>query len=113
MPHAIIEHSDLSSLGIDADALLDAVFEGMLASDLFQVADVKARISPVGATRNGTDNFSFIHVTARILSGRTLEQRQVLSQSVLHQLAALGSSAASISVEVCDIERESYAKVVR
>jgi 5-carboxymethyl-2-hydroxymuconate isomerase len=113
MPHAIIEHSDLSELGMTTAVLLDSVYEGMLASTLFSTSDVKVRISPIGECRNGPDNFTFIHVTVRILSGRSREQRQNLSQGILDQLAGLGSSAGSISVEVCEMERESYSKLVR
>ena len=55
----------------------------------------------------------FIHVTLKILSGRSIEQKTMLSRSVLGMLEMFVLEKASISVEVVDIERESYAKVVR
>lgn len=54
----------------------------------------------------------FIHVTMRILSGRNTEQKLILSKLVLESLATLTLKACSASVEVVDIDRASYSKVV-
>jgi len=112
MPHAIIEFSDLAEIGVDEAAILDAVFEGMQASGLFGTEDIKVRSQPVSMTRNGSDNFSFIHVQLRILSGRTVEQKAGLGERVRTHLCALSGQARSTSVEVVDIDRAVYAKTV-
>jgi 5-carboxymethyl-2-hydroxymuconate isomerase len=112
MPHAIIEFSDLAGIGVEGAALLDAVFDGMQASGLFGTEDIKVRAHPVSMTRNGSDNFSFIHVQLRILSGRTVEQKTGLSEQVRANICALPGQARSTSVEVVDIDRAVYAKTV-
>ena len=112
MPHAIIEFSDLAEIGVEESAVLDAVFDGMQASGLFGTEDIKVRSHPASMTRNGSDNFSFIHVQLRIMPGRTVEQKADLSERVRANLCALSGQARSTSVEVVDIDRAVYAKTV-
>ncbi len=54
----------------------------------------------------------FIHVCCKILSGRNLEQRQNLLQKALNQLNQLNLKWLSISVEIVEMELESYNKQV-
>ena len=59
---------------------------------------------------SGTIRQNFVHVTARIFSGRNMEQRNKLAQSILDQLNELFSSEISLTAEVCEIEKSSYIK---
>jgi 5-carboxymethyl-2-hydroxymuconate isomerase len=54
----------------------------------------------------------FIHVCCKIISGRNLEQRNNLSETVLKNINTLAIKSVSISVEIVDMERESYNKRV-
>ena len=110
MPHAIVEFSPLSEIGISEADLLDAVFDGMQASGLFGTEDIKVRSHPASMTRNGSDNFSFIHIQLRIMPGRTVEQKADLSERVRANVCAMSGQARSTSVEVVDIDRAVYAK---
>ena len=110
MPHAIVEFSPLSEIGISEADLLDAVFDGMQASGLFGTEDIKVRSHPTSMTRNGSDNFSFIHIQLRIMPGRTVEQKVDLSERVRANVCAMSGQARSTSVEVVDIDRAVYAK---
>jgi len=112
MPHAIVEFSPLSEIGISEADLLDAVFDGMQASGLFGTEDIKVRSHPASMTRNGSDNFSFIHVQLRIMPGRTVEQKADLSERVRANVCSMPGQARSTSVEVVDIDRAVYAKTV-
>lgn len=56
--------------------------------------------------------FDFVHVTLKILSGRNTEQKLCLSGAVLESLKTLGLTSVSITVEVVDIDRGSYAKIL-
>lgn len=108
MPHCIVEHSQ----GLHSDELLEAVFIGARGSELFDSADIKLRAQPFKHFFSGAGRQRFVHVTARILSGRTLEQRQSLSQQILQALETLNLTECSLTVEVIEIERDSYAKTV-
>jgi len=108
MPHCIIEHSnDLAQL-----SLLNAVYDGAKRSQLFGDADIKTRTIGFDHYQSGPTKESFVHVTAKILSGRSLEQRTMLAQLILAELEKLSLTATSLTVEVLEIEKASYAKVV-
>lgn len=109
MPHCIVEYSG----GLNASALLEAVYGGADRSGLFTAADIKLRAQGYSDHFSGAGKQAFVHVSARILSGRTLEQRQQLSQQILASLEALQLSQCSLTVEVIEMERDSYAKTVR
>lgn len=110
MPHCVIEHS----VDINSKELISSVHKAALAANLFdaQGSDIKVRALPYENHKTGSVDISFVHVTLRILSGRTTEQKSLLTQQVLEQLSALSITQCSISVEVVDIDRISYAKVI-
>ncbi len=108
MPHCIIEHSS----SLNAGELNQVVFQGALESQLFEAdgRDIKVRSIAYDHFQTGTQRQDFIHVTLRILSGRDDDAKLKLSQSVLSRLATLSLTDASLTVEVVDMERESYSK---
>lgn len=110
MPHCVIEHSDR----IDGNMLIEAVHKGALASELFEPtgSDIKVRATAFSNYKTGVVDLKFVHVTLKILSGRTSEQKEMLSNTVLDKLSDLSLTNCSISVEVQDIDRASYAKVI-
>ena len=110
MPHCIIEHSST----IDAEQLNNKVFLGALNSELFEAdgRDIKVRSIAYENYQTGTEKEDFIHVTVRILSGRSDTDKAMLSETVMTQLLSLSLSSASITVEVVDMDRHGYAKVV-
>ena len=110
MPNCIVEHS----AEIDGATLVPLVHRGALESKLFESegSDIKVRAIPYSNYQTGSVNINFVHVTLKILSGRNLDQKSNLSRLVLENIEGLLSSDCSISVEVVDIDRDSYAKVV-
>ena len=110
MPHCVIEHS----ADIDGMSLVSLVHKGALESNLFESegSDIKVRAQPYSNFQTGSVDINFVHVTLKILSGRNTDQKSILTQLVLEQLKTLKMSDCSISVEVADIDRASYAKVV-
>ncbi len=110
MPHCIIEHSST----INAEQLNNKVFLGALNSELFEAdgRDIKVRSIAYENYQTGTEKEDFIHVTVRILSGRSDTDKVMLSETVMTQLLSLSLSRASITVEVVDMDRNSYGKVV-
>ena len=110
MPHCIIEHSST----INPEQLNNKVFLGALNSELFEAdgRDIKVRSIAYENYQTGTEKEDFIHVMVRILSGRSDTDKAMLSETVMTQLLSLSLSSASITVEVVDMDRNSYAKVV-
>lgn len=110
MPHCIIEHSS----SLDASELNHVVFQGALESKLFdpEGRDIKVRRIAYDDFQTGTERQDFIHVTVRILSGRSDEAKLRLSHSVLEKLESLSLSDTSLTVEIVDMDRDSYAKRV-
>lgn len=110
MPHFIVEYASPLQHKVALPALQQAIWQAAERSGLFIGPDIKIRLLPYQDYQVGTVRTDFIHVTARILSGRSAEQRQQLAATVLAQVVALGLEAVSLTVEVVEIERQSYAK---
>lgn len=110
MPHCIIEHSS----EIDGNSLVSLVHNAALASELFdpEGSDIKVRAIAFSNYQTGSVDINFIHVTLKILSGRSMVQKSKLSHLVLQKIESLSLTGCSISVEIDDIVRESYAKVI-
>ncbi|MCO4798080.1 MAG: 5-carboxymethyl-2-hydroxymuconate Delta-isomerase [Colwelliaceae bacterium] len=110
MPHCIIEYSQELSQQINISQLNDSVFRGADASNLFTIDAIKVRALPYQDYIVGENEQGFIHVSAKILKGRTTEQKQLLSQAILSQILSLTIANVSVSVEVLDIDTDSYVK---
>ena len=112
VPHCIIEYSKDLESSVKPLALINAVHQGAVASKLFDESHIKTRLRSYVHYQTGVGDGAFIHVTASILSGRTVSQKAILSSTILRQLEKLELSAVIITVQICDIETESYSKVV-
>jgi len=118
LPHCIIEYSQELAQEVDVNLLMKATFQGAEQSALFTANDIKVRAiaydhfySEIIEKLNNSQQ-RFIHVCCKILSGRTLEQKNNLSKTILSALTCLNINSVSISVEIFDIERESYNKLI-
>lgn len=112
MPHCIIEYSKDLESSVKPLAIINAVHQGAVASKLFDESHIKTRARSYEYYKTGISNNAFIHVTASILSGRTIEQKAELSAKILTEFEKLQLSSVVITVQICDIETGSYAKVV-
>lgn len=111
MPHCIVEYSETLRSRLSPSKLVQSVYESALKSGLFEGPDIKTRALVYQDFLTGAAPADFIHVTIRILSGRTDEQKQSLSSAVLTGLTDLSPAGVSLTVEVADIHRNSYAKL--
>ena len=108
MPHCIIEYAE--PISVPPSSLIETVRKASVASGLFDESHIKLRAIAFREYQVGMSNEKFIHVTARILSGRTLLQRQQLSGEILKALVELPLNNRAITVEIIEMERESYGK---
>ena len=113
MPHCIIVYSINLNEEAFRTTLMREVYCATHSSGLFSSDDIKFRAIPYAYYAAQNEQQSFIHVVLKILSGRTLEQRSLLSCSVLEMLDKLTLTQVSLTVEVIEIEGDSYTKVVK
>lgn len=112
MPHMLIEYTKGLEDTASPAELINAVYQGACNSELFDNKFVKTRSLAFENYQSGVTDNGFIHVTAKILSGRTAEQRKTLSSSILVELEKVlaGHSPISITVEVVDIDKEAHSQ---
>ncbi len=109
MPHCIIEHS--KDFEGRVDELIAAVHDGALAAGLFDENDIKTRALCYENYQTGTSKKPFIHVSSKILVGRNNEQKSALSNAILLHINKLNVGSCSLTVEIIDIDKDSYAKI--
>ncbi|ETI58140.1 5-carboxymethyl-2-hydroxymuconate Delta-isomerase [Marinomonas profundimaris] len=112
MPHCILEYSQNLEQEVPPADLLEAIKSACVASAIFSLDDIKLRSFPYKSFLTGGQEDAFMHVTIRMLSGRTQEQKKQLSHLILEALTQFSLTDVSLSVEMCDMDRETYAKKV-
>ncbi|WP_372834076.1 5-carboxymethyl-2-hydroxymuconate Delta-isomerase [Pontibacterium sp.] len=112
MPHCIVEFSVELEDVLTPAMLMEAVYDGALGSGLFEGPDIKTRLVAYTHYQVGDEQKPFVHMSAKILSGRSSEQKQMLAQSILDKMRVLALANISLTVEVLDMDRSSYAKCV-
>lgn len=108
MPHCIIEHSS----NLDPFALNELVFTAAHESKLFSEdgSDIKVRSQGFNHYLVGGVKQDFIHVSIRLLASRSADRKRMLSLHTQSKLKRLNLERASITVEVIDMDSQSYVK---
>ncbi len=112
MPHCIIDYSEDVADGVEIDDLIEAVHRGAMDSGLFPEYDIKTRALAFNRHRTGQTRDSFVHVAVHLLSGRSDEDKAMLSEGVLARIEPMLSGIVSVGVEIIDMHRDSYRKRV-
>ena len=115
MPHLIVEYTrDMEEAG--SVAALRALNEALMSSGEFEERSIKSRAYAVEAFVVGTADEARGFVSARlaILDGRSAATKRKLSQLLLDVLCRVcgpaGGLQVQVTVEVRDMDRDSYAK---
>ncbi|WPN45917.1 MULTISPECIES: 5-carboxymethyl-2-hydroxymuconate Delta-isomerase [unclassified Pseudomonas] len=116
MPHLHMEYTaNLPEL--NADVALMRLNNTLVGSGQFGAEiDIKSRAVKVETFKVGTalTERAFVHVKLALLSGRSAQIKQQLSQSLLAVVQELCEWPAGVEVQLCveilDIDRESYSK---
>jgi len=120
MPHIIAEHSaDISSASInnflpEIQKILAKTKEGN-----FDLEACKTRAVSFGGYFVGSSSeksSSFLHITIKILEGRSAEVKKIVAKEVLEAgkiflQAQKLKSRTDLSVDIVDMERETYQKL--
>lgn len=108
MPHLVIEYA--ADMKLNAGDLVRYAHHAAVTSGLFQAADIKTRAIAVQDYIAGDKGLGFVHVTLYLLDGRTLVQKQQLSEHILDALTPLMEAGQSLSVDVRELMRDVYRK---
>ncbi len=120
MPHLIIEHSaNIKRRSIAA--LENKIQEIMQAQEgNFDADQCKCRSLPFDEYFVGhldESESSFLHITLKVLSGRSMEVRKNLSQKIMefvqkfHADLKLPTKRCDISIDIVEMERDTYQKI--
>lgn len=113
MPHLIVEYAQDLATGEQVNAMLDALHQATAGTQLFDESHIRVRALPLVHYRVAGKSEPFIHVQCRIHGGREVEQKRRLSEAVLRAIRAQALPAKSITVEVVDMDRATYARYSR
>jgi len=110
MPHIVIEYSDNLEPSVDIEKLMEAVCGAAIRSDIMNPKDLKIRAIPYSHFRLVDLGETFVHVTCRLLAGRKPPQKTHLAKLLRQSLTDLTPHIHSISVEIVDMDPDSYRK---
>lgn len=108
MPHFIIDCSEnLISLK-SPDVIIENVYEAAESTALFDPGDIKVRINPFKYYNVGDTKNDFVHIFANIMEGRTVEQKAMLSKTVVTKLKQVFPEVPILSMNIRDFEAATY-----
>lgn len=113
MPHCIIEYTRDIEKKIDMKNLMDVAFEAVDSSGLFDRKAIKARTISFDQFKSGQDRNDYIHISVKILSGRTTDQKKSLSQHMVDKLAPHVGNTKSLTVDIVDMDIDTYSKIIQ
>lgn len=111
MPHVIIEYSDTLEAQVSRKELLKTAHQAVEASGLFNAVDIRSRTQSFDHFHLGAEKHNFLHITVKLMRGRTDEQKIQLTTGVTTALQALNISDVLVSCECVDVHNESYQRM--
>lgn len=114
MPNLVLEYSNSVEERINVPGLLEDLHQVAINSGLFEIASIKSRTLRCHHWLIGGegDSVDFIHVNFDLLSGRTEEQKRELSRQLMVVLQETASHVRSLTVNIRDMDKDSFQKVV-
>lgn len=114
MPNLVLEYSNSVEERLNVPSLLEDLHHVALKCGLFDASSVKSRTLRchhwlIGEEGNSVD---FIHVSFDLLSGRTQQQKRDLSRQLMAVLQEKAGHVCSLTVNVRDMDKECFQKVV-
>ncbi|MDH5324347.1 MAG: 5-carboxymethyl-2-hydroxymuconate isomerase [Gammaproteobacteria bacterium] len=110
MPHIIVEYAENALDPSQEKSVLKTIHTCVAQSGLFETSHIKTRAYCFRAFTHAGGTKPYIHVQARIKSGRNSENKKRLSNAIIAALQPMGLPVAVITVEIVDMDRESYGK---
>jgi len=112
VPHIIVEYSEKLLEDTEVNSMLQKIHRSIADSGLFKANQIKTRAYPFKEFTNAGESEPYIHIQARIKSGRDADNKKRLGEVILAGFETLNIQASVITVEVIDMDRDSYGKYV-
>ncbi|MBF4256243.1 5-carboxymethyl-2-hydroxymuconate isomerase [Vibrio anguillarum] len=114
MPNLVMEYSNSVDERVNVQGLLEDLHQVALRCGLFDADSVKSRALRCHHWCIGEegDSVDFIHLSFDLLSGRTPEQKRDLSRQLMTVLQQQASQVRSLTVNVRDMDKDCFQKVV-
>ncbi len=110
MPHVIVEYSKQSVDDAQVGAILNTIHHAIAESGLFKADQIKTRAYGFDKFTNAGESEPYIHIQARIKAGRDVDNKKQLGDVILKGLSTINIPVSVVTVEIIDMERESYGK---
>ena len=110
MPHIIVEYPEQLVNYTRVGEMLQTLHHAIADSGLFKADQIRTRAYAFKKFTNAGGSEPYIHIQARIKAGRDVDNKKQLGDVILKGLSDLSIPAAVITVEIIDMERESYGK---
>lgn len=112
MPHIIVEYSEKLLEDTEVNSMLQRIHRSIADSGLFKANQIKTRAYSFREFTNAGGSDPYIHIQARIKIGRDADNKKRLGEVILAGFKTLNIQASVITVEVIDMDRDSYGKYV-
>ncbi|MEX2525060.1 MAG: 5-carboxymethyl-2-hydroxymuconate Delta-isomerase [Gammaproteobacteria bacterium] len=110
MPHLVIEYSKGIEGKVSMESLMERTYQAAVAAQVMNPDDIKVRALPYSHYRLARQDGDFVHVTCRLLEGRTSEEKVRLSTEIRGYLSELLPDVYSLSVDIVDMNPDAYKK---
>lgn len=110
MPHLLLEYSKNLTTHVYESNLLAQLHDIVEASGIFEKSSLKSRSYGYDEVYITGNNESFLHITLSMLTGRNVETRKALSESLFKITKASVPYTDKISVEIREMDAETYQK---
>lgn len=116
MPHIVVEHSKRLFDEVTRTALLEALHKRVADEPSVDIKAIKTRSIPLEDVIVGDEHDAdlMIHITVRLLPGRSVEVRKGISSDAIkiaHEfLDRCGKDGVSVSAEIVEMPAETYSK---
>lgn len=108
MPHIVIEHSE--DLPVLPQVLVEKIHQATFDSSLFELATIKTRAIAYTHYQLGDGKEGFIYIAAYITAGKTITEKQALSERLLNCLRTYCRESYSLSVNIYENNTDTYRK---
>lgn len=114
MPNLVMEYSNSVDERINIQGLLEDLHQATMNSGLFERSSVKSRALRYHTWLIGEqeDDVDFIHIQFELLSGRTAEQKRQLTRTLMEVLEQQATDVHSLTINVRDMDRDCFQKVL-
>ncbi len=111
MPHIILEYPEQLAVEVSIMDLLQVLHRTVAGCGLFAEGHIKTRAYAFAEFTHAGGSEPYLHIQARIKAGRSVENKKRLSEAMLTGLRALHLPVAVVTVEIVDMDGESYGKI--